>query len=154
MWVSHFESDCWIVLRNYPLWIRKLSVWCTKKSLSFYLVDQKNTRFQRPHEFHTTNLNPGHCLGKDQPDVDHLDVGGLRKAPWDADEEGGEDEEGGQVDRDDRLEEELLEEVGRVHDGEDQDGWQVDGEDGVEDTSSEDNRQLDALVKVVWVDVV
>ena len=122
--------------------------------LSFYLVDQNQYSGSKTTRIHNTNLNPGHRLGKDQPDVDHLDVGGLRKAPWDADEEGGEDEEGGQVDRDDRLEEELLEEVGRVHDGEHQDGWQVDGEDGVEDPSSEDNRQLDALVKIFGVDVI
>ena len=31
---------------------------------------------------------------------------------------------------------------------------QVDGEDGVEDPSSEDNRQLDALVKIFGVDVI
>ena len=126
----------------------------SENAFEFLLGWPKKYSGSKTTQIHTTNLNPGHRLGKDQPDVDHLDVGGLRKAPWDADEEGGEDEEGGQVDRDDRLEEELLEEVGRVHDGEHQDGWQVDSEDGVEDTSSEDNRQLDALVKVFGVDVI
>ena len=55
-------------------------------------------------------------MRKYEPDVDHLDVGGLGQASGDADEQGGEHQEGGQVHRHRRLEEEVLEEVGRVDD--------------------------------------
>ena len=48
----------------------------------------------------------------------------------------------------------TLEEVCGVDNGEDQDGWQVDREDRVKDPASEDNHQLDSLVIVFGIDVV
>ena len=90
-------------------------------------------------------------LGKDQPHVDHLDVGRLRQAAGDADEEGGEDQQGGQVHRHDRLEEEVLEEVGCVDDDEDKDSGKVDGEDGIQKPSLEDDCHLDSQIHVVRV---
>ena len=92
-------------------------------------------------------------MRKYEPDVDHLDVGGLGQAAGDADEQGGEHQEGGQVHRHRRLEEEVLEEVGRVDYGEDKDGRQVDGQDGVQDSSLEDQGHLDSFVPVGGVDV-
>ena len=41
--------------------------------------------------------------------TNHFDVGRLRKSARDADEEGGEDEKGGQIDGDNRLKEEVPE---------------------------------------------
>ena len=41
---------------------------------------------------------------EDEPDVDHLDVGGLGEAVADGDEEGRQDQEGGQVHGHDGLE--------------------------------------------------
>ena len=92
-------------------------------------------------------------MRKYEPDVDHLDVGGLGQAAGDADEQGGEHQEGGQVHRHRRLEEEVLEEVGRVDYGEDEDGRQIDGQDGVQDSSLEDQGHLDSFVPVGVVDV-
>ena len=56
------------------------------------------------------HLHPGNGLGKDQPHVDHLDVGRLRKTARDADEESREDEKGSEINRDDGLEEEFWKE--------------------------------------------
>ena len=92
-------------------------------------------------------------MRKYEPDVDHLDVGGLGQAAGDADEQCGQHQEGGQVHRHRRLEEEVLEEVGRVDYGEDEDGGKVDGQDGVQDSSLEDQGHLDSLVPVGGVDV-
>ena len=118
------------------------------------------------------HLHPGHCLGEDQPHVHHLDVGRLRKAPWDADEESGEDEEGGQIHRHNGLKmlklmkyatlqwlrwylkEELFKEVCCIDNGEDKNGRQVDCKDGIQDPAPENNHQLDSLVRVLVIDVV
>ena len=75
----------------------------------------------------------------------------LGQAARDADEQGGEDEEGREVHGDDRLEEEVLEEVGRVDDDEHENGGQVDGQDGVQDPPLEDDGHLDAGVDVAGV---
>ena len=49
-----------------------------------------------------------------QPDIDHLDVSRLGKIVADIDEHGCEDQHCGDIDRYNRLKEELLEIVGRV----------------------------------------
>ena len=72
-------------------------------------------------------------LSEDQPDVDHLYVGGLWKASCHADEQGGQDQQRGQVHRHCRLKEEVFEEVGGVDDDEHKYGGQVDCQDGVQD---------------------
>ena len=41
----------------------------------------------------------GNQLAEDEPDVDHLDVGGLGKASCHADEQGGQHQQGGEVHR-------------------------------------------------------
>ena len=68
-------------------------------------------------------------LREDEPDINHLDIGGGRQRLGHADEEGGQHQLRGQVHRHHRLEEEGLEEVGGVHDGEDEDCGEVGGED-------------------------
>ena len=75
----------------------------------------------------------------------------MRKATSNADEQGGEDQEGSQVHRHSRLEEEVLEEVGGVDDDEHKDGGQIDGQDGVQDPSLQDQRHLDASIDVALV---
>ena len=60
---------------------------------------------------------------EEQPDVDHLDVGGLGQVVADVDEHGGEHQHGGDVDGDHGLKEELLEVVGRVTDDVQDDSW-------------------------------
>ena len=70
-------------------------------------------------------------LGKDQPNVDHLDISRLRKAVGHADEQGGEDEEGGEVDRDNGFKEKLLEKVGAVDNYHDEEGGDINGHYGI-----------------------
>ena len=53
---------------------------------------------------------------EEQPDVDHLDVSRLRQIVADIDEHGCEDQHRSDIDRYNRLKEELLEVVGRVTD--------------------------------------
>ena len=53
---------------------------------------------------------------EEQPDVDHLDVSSLRQIVADIDEHGCEDQHCCDIDRYNRLKEELLEIVGRVAD--------------------------------------
>ena len=71
------------------------------------------------------HLGEGSQLAEDQPDVDHLHVGRLRQALHLADEDGGHDQHGRQVDAQGRLEEARLEEGGGVGDEEEQSGWQI-----------------------------
>ena len=72
----------------------------------------------------------------------------------DADEQGGQDQEGGEVHCHDRLEEEVLEEVGGIDDGEDEDGGEVDGEDGAHQSSSQHKYKFDPIVMVFGVDKI
>ena len=54
----------------------------------------------RPHpvdEGVEKHLDPRNNLGEDEPDIDHLHVGRLRKTAWNADEQSGEDQQGGEV---------------------------------------------------------
>ena len=84
-----------------------------------------------PHVVHEGVQQDGHegnQLGEDQPDVDHLDVGGRREGVGDGDEEGRQDELAGQVDRHHGLEEERFEEVGGVDDTEDEDSRKISGQ--------------------------
>ena len=92
-------------------------------------------------------------LGKDQPNVDHLDISRLRKAVGHADEQGGEDEKGGHVHRDYRFKEKGLEEVGGIDNDENEHCGQIDCQDGIQDSSLEDQGHLDSFVPVGVVDV-
>ena len=97
------------------------------------------------------NLNPGNELRKDEPDINHLHVSRAGQGRWHADEQGGQDQESGQVHRHDRFEEELLEEVGCVHDAEHQDGWQVDCEDRVHDSPTKHKHHGDASGRIAFL---
>ena len=77
------------------------------------------------------DLGKGNELAKDEPDVHHLDVGGGRETASHTDEQGGEDQEGGQVDSDDGFEEKLLEKVGAVDDDHDEKGRDINCHDGI-----------------------
>ena len=76
----------------------------------------------------SVNLNKRNQLSEDEPDVDHLDIGGGGQRLGHADEEGGQHQQRGQVHRHHRLEEEGLEEVGGVHYDEDEDCGEIGGE--------------------------
>ena len=81
------------------------------------------------------DVNEGFEQIKDQPDVDHLDVCRRGQALADADEQGRDDEEHGDVGRDEPLEKELLEVVGHVADDVDYEGGQEGGEDDAQQPS-------------------
>ena len=68
-------------------------------------------------------------LSKDEPDVNHLDIGGGGQRLGHADEEGSQHQQRGQVHCDLSLEEERLEEVGGVDDAEDEYGGQEGGQE-------------------------
>ena len=53
----------------------------------------------------------------------------------DTDEKGGEDKEGGEVDRYYGFKEEIFEEIRSIDDDKDEDGWEVDCEDCIVDSS-------------------
>ena len=105
-------------------------------------------------ELKKTNLNPRNELRKDEPHIDHLHVSGAGQSRRHTDEQGGQDQESGQVHRHDRFEEELLEEVGCVHDAEHQDGRQVDCEDRVHDSPTKYKRHGEASGRVAFVDII
>ena len=63
------------------------------------------------------NLDERQKLSQNQPDVDHPDVWGGGQALHLADEDGGHDQHGGQVNAEGGLEEEWLEKGGGVGDG-------------------------------------
>ena len=78
----------------------------------------------RPHVVHQgmeENRHERNQLREDEPDIDHLHVGGGGEGVRDGDEEGRENQLGGEVDRHHGLEEERFEEVRGVDNTEDQD---------------------------------
>ena len=77
------------------------------------------------------HLNKRNHLGKYQPNINHLHIGCGGEALGDTDEEGGEDEEGGQVNSHHSFEKEIFEEICSIDNDEDEDGWKVDCEDGI-----------------------
>ena len=77
-----------------------------------------------------SNLQEGNAEGGDQPNVHHLDVGGLGQAVRHGDEHGGEHQHAGQVDAHPRPEVRGSEEVDSVGDGDQQQGGQVDSHHG------------------------
>ena len=81
------------------------------------------------------DVNEGFEQVEDQPDINHLDVGRRGQALADADEQGRDDEEHGDVGRDEPLEKELLEVVGHVADDVDYEGGQEGGEDDAQQPS-------------------
>ena len=68
------------------------------------------------------NLKERNNLGKDEPDVNHLDIGGGRKASRDTYEEGCKDKEGSEVHTDNSFKEEGFEEVCNIDNDENQHG--------------------------------
>ena len=85
-------------------------------------------------------------LREDEPDINHLDIGGGRQRLRHADEECGQHQQRGQVHRHHRLEVEGLEEGGGVHDEENQDRWQVGGEHFIDDPPVHHNLQINSSI--------
>ena len=64
-----------------------------------------------------------------EPDIDHLDVGGLWEGLGDTDEQSGQNQQDSKVDRHGGFEEEVFEVVGVVRDNHQDDGGKECGED-------------------------
>ena len=79
------------------------------------------------HGSEKNDLGEGNHLAKDEPDVNHLDVGGGGQALHLANEDGGHDQHGGQVHAQGCLKEERLEEGGGKGDCSQKKGREVGG---------------------------
>ena len=85
-------------------------------------------------------------MREDEPDINHLDIGGGRQRLGHADEECGQHQQRGQVHRHHRLEVERLEEGGGVHDEENQDRGQIGGEHFIDDPPVHHNLQINSSI--------
>ena len=85
------------------------------------------------------NLNKWNHLGKNQPNINHLDIGSGWEGLRNTDEEVCENQKRGEVNSDNGFKEEILEEVGSVDNDEDEKCWQVDCKDGIVDSSFQNN---------------
>ena len=85
-------------------------------------------------------------MREDEPDINHLDIGGGGKRFGHADEEGGQHQQRGQVHRHHCFKVEGLEEGGGVHDEENQDCGQVGGEHFIDDSPVHHNLQINSSI--------
>ena len=98
------------------------------------------------------NLKKRNDHTEDEPDVNHLDVGGLRESVGDSHVEGGQDQHHRQVDGDDGLKVEPWEvDRGVAHYVEEQ-GGQEDIEEDAKQTSSKSNLHSDAKLSTKLLD--
>ena len=67
----------------------------------FTCLSSSSVLIQSMRVWRRTSIQDHLC--EDQPDIDHLHVGRLWEAAWNADEQGGQDEQGGEIDSDDSL---------------------------------------------------
>ena len=112
-------------------------------------------RFQKAKLFgatlpfsHYFYLKERNQLSKYEPNINHLHIGSLGESAWHADEEGGQDQLGCQVDSHHGFEEEILEEVCCVHDGEDEEWRKVGCQELVQDPSLQHHRHNNTFT---WV---
>ena len=80
---------------------------------------------------------------EEEPNINHLDVGGLGQVVADIDEHGGEDQHGCHIDRDDGFEEELLEVVGCMADKIKDDSGCKNSQNDAEKTATKENINID-----------
>ena len=85
------------------------------------------------------DINEGDGEVEEEPDVDHLDVRGDRKASNNRDEHAGEDQHDGEVDSNGRFKIERFEVVGDVTDDVEKNCWDVHGENDTKEPSAKHN---------------
>ena len=100
------------------------------------------------HGSEKNDLGEGNHLAKDEPDVNHLDVGGGGQALHLANEDGGHDQHGGQVHAQGCLKEERLEEGGGKGDCSQKKGGEVGGHHLTCDLSLHDNNHAKAIFAI------
>ena len=100
------------------------------------------------------DLTERYQLGKYQPYIHHLDIGGGWQITRDTDEEGCEHKEGCQVDRDHRLKEERFEEICSINHGEDKKSRKVGGENLIYNPSLEYYNQVDSLGVIILIKII
>ena len=93
-----------------------------------------NSRPKCVHVCVNNDQHKGDDQVEDQPNVNHLNVGGLWEVLRDGYEHGGKDQHHRQVDCYDSLEEEGFEVVGHVGDDDEEHGGDVDGKDSAKET--------------------
>ena len=98
------------------------------------------------------DLSKGNHLAEDEPDVNHLDVGGGGQALHLADEYGGHHEHRGQVNTQGCLKEERLKEGGGVGDHHEEEGGEVGGHHLTHDLPPHTNHHLNTSLGVCGID--
>ena len=88
------------------------------------------------------DLNEGNCHGEDEPDVNHLDVGGLGKVVAHSDVHRHQDQHDGQVDSYDRLKVESLKVDGGVSHDVEENGGKKHGQQVVHESASQGDVDL------------
>ena len=86
------------------------------------------------------DINEGDGEVEEEPDVDHLDVGGDRKASNNGDEHAGEDQHDGEVDSDSRFKIKGFEVVSDVSNNIEEDRRNINSSENTEKTSAKVNR--------------
>ena len=89
------------------------------------------------------HLHKCNHLGKDEPNINHLDVGCLGEGARDTDEEGGEDKEGGQVDSHNCFKKEVFEEISCINNDQDKECRKVYCKNGIVDPSLQNYFDMD-----------
>ena len=87
---------------------------CEAKPVNIHTNINRIHQINNKKMYYSLNLCKRNKLSKDEPDVDHLDIGGGGQRLGHADEEGGQHQQRGQVHRHHRLKEEWFEEVGSI----------------------------------------
>ena len=94
------------------------------------------------------NRNEGDSLGEDEPDIHQLDIRGSGEGAGDADEQCGENKEGGQVDGHNSFKEEIFEKVCSIDNAEEKKGWKVNCQNCICNSSLECYDQVDSRRRV------
>ena len=123
-------------------------------TLTTVLHRSEKNNFSKRHKLRKLDLERKNFphLAEDQPEVDHLWVGGQGKLLHHADEDGGHHQHGGQVHTEAGLEEEWLEESGGEGDCHEQDGGEVGDQHLAHDLPLEDDDHPHPLLGVALVD--
>ena len=94
------------------------------------------------------HLNEGDSLGEDEPDIHQLDIRGGGEGAGDADEQGGENKEGSQVNGHNSFKEKIFEKVCGIDNAEEKKGWKVNCQNCICDSPLKCYDQVDSRRRV------
>ena len=144
--ILHLKLD--IVLKVAIGWFGLFGFFSFKNLVLFLFVFSEELHGNEKH-----NLGKRNQLTEDEPDVNHLDVGGGGEALHLADEDGRHHQHGGKVHTQSRLKEEGLEEGGGKGDGQEKEGREVGGHDLADKLSLHHNQHSQAFIVIVIVNI-